>query len=102
MNRFQSTEPSPLTADADGGILVVDPQVEAEQRAALERWRAQRDSPAVQAALEELARVARDDSANIMPATIAGDRPAATPAGESQTSLHVCGACCLGPGREYS
>ena len=25
MNRFTSTEPSPLTADADGGILVVDP-----------------------------------------------------------------------------
>src|SRR5260370_13425859 len=37
MNRFTSTEPSPLTADADGGILVVDPQVEAEQQAALER-----------------------------------------------------------------
>src|ERR1700760_764362 len=56
MNRFQSTEPSPLTADADGGILVVDPQVEAEQRAALERWRAQRDQSAVDAALAELAR----------------------------------------------
>src|ERR1700692_3848384 len=43
MKRFTSTEPSPLTADADGGILVVDPQVEAEQRAAIERWRADRD-----------------------------------------------------------
>ena len=30
MNRFTSTEPSPLTADADGGILVVDPEVEAD------------------------------------------------------------------------
>ncbi len=39
MNRFDSTEPSPLTADADGGIMVVDPAVESEQRAALERWR---------------------------------------------------------------
>src|SRR6201998_3804114 len=55
MNRFQPTEPSPLTADADGGILVVDPQVEAEQRAALETWRSERDSAAVDAALEELA-----------------------------------------------
>ena len=36
MNRFTSTEPSPLTADADGGIMVVDPEVEAEQRAALD------------------------------------------------------------------
>ena len=30
MNRFTSTEPSPLTAGADGGILVVDPEVEAD------------------------------------------------------------------------
>src|SRR3984885_12516673 len=78
MNRFQSTEPSPLTADADGGILVVDPQVEAEQRAALETWRSERDGAAVEAALEELARVARDDSENIMPATIAAARAGAT------------------------
>src|SRR5437660_2831851 len=39
MNRFTSTEPSPLTADAEGGILRVDPEVEATQRAAVERWR---------------------------------------------------------------
>ena len=39
MNRFESTEPSPLTADADGGILVVDPEVEAQQREALAQWR---------------------------------------------------------------
>src|SRR5437868_9749816 len=51
MNRFTSTEPSPLTADADGGILVVDPQVEADQRAALERWRAERNAKAVEEAL---------------------------------------------------
>ena len=35
MNRFTSTEPSPLTADADGGILVVDPAVEAQQQDAV-------------------------------------------------------------------
>ena len=32
VNRFTETEPSPLTADAEGGILVVDPAVEAEAR----------------------------------------------------------------------
>ncbi len=32
MNKFTSTEPSPLTADADGGILVVDPEVEADRK----------------------------------------------------------------------
>jgi ethylmalonyl-CoA mutase len=91
MNRFQSTEPSPLTADADGGILVVDPQVEAEQRAALETWRSQRDAEAVQAALSELARVARDDSENIMPATIAAARAGATTGEWSQTLRDVFG-----------
>src|SRR5947199_115717 len=44
MNRYTSTEPSPLTADADGGILVVDPEVEADQRAAAAQWRASRDA----------------------------------------------------------
>ena len=78
MNRFTSTEPSPLTAGADGGILVVDPQVEAEQREALERWRAGRDQGAVERALRELARVAADDDENIMPATIAAARAGAT------------------------
>ena len=34
-NRFAETEDSPLTADAEGGILVVDPAVEAEQIEAL-------------------------------------------------------------------
>jgi ethylmalonyl-CoA mutase len=78
MNRFTSTEPSPLTADADGGILVVDPEVEAEQCAAVERWRAERDQEAVDDALAELARVAREEHENIMPATIAAARAGAT------------------------
>jgi ethylmalonyl-CoA mutase len=78
MNRFTSTEPSPLTADTDGGILVVDPAVEARQIAAVERWRAERDQAAVDEALAELSRVAGDDSANVMPATIAAARAGAT------------------------
>jgi (2R)-ethylmalonyl-CoA mutase len=56
INRFTETEPSPLTED--GGILVVDPAVEAEARAALGEWRAGRDSGAARRALEELRRVA--------------------------------------------
>ncbi|MGZ4174912.1 MAG: methylmalonyl-CoA mutase family protein [Solirubrobacteraceae bacterium] len=91
MNRFQSTEPSPLTADADGGILVVDPQVEADQRAALEEWRSTRDSAAVQAALAELARVAADDAENIMPATIAAARAGVTTGEWAQTLRDVFG-----------
>ena len=79
MNRFTSTEPSPLTADAEGGILRVDPQVEAERQAAVQRWRSeQRDQAEVDGALEELARVASYESENIMPATIAAARAGAT------------------------
>jgi (2R)-ethylmalonyl-CoA mutase len=78
MNRFTSTEPSPLTAGADGGILVVDPEVEAEQRSAIERWRADRDQSAADEALQDLARVAADDGENIMPATIAAARAGVT------------------------
>src|SRR5205823_79307 len=91
MNKFTSTEPSPLTADADGGILVVDPEVEADQRAAVERWRAERDQAAVDEALEELARAARDDSQNIMPATIAAARAGATTGEWSHTLREVFG-----------
>jgi (2R)-ethylmalonyl-CoA mutase len=91
MNRFTTTEPSPLTADADGGILVVDPAVEAQQSAALERWRASRDHAAVDTALAELARVARADSENIMPATIAAARAGATTGEWSQTLRDVFG-----------
>jgi (2R)-ethylmalonyl-CoA mutase len=91
MNRFTTTEPSPLTADADGGILVVDPAVEAQQRAALDRWRSDRDPQAVQTALAELARVARADAENIMPATIAAARAGATTGEWSQTLRDVFG-----------
>jgi ethylmalonyl-CoA mutase len=78
INRFDESEHSPLTADAEGGILVVDPAVEAEQIESLRHWRDQRDQAAVEEALAELQRVARDDSQNIMPATIAAARAGAT------------------------
>jgi len=80
LNRFTETEPSPLTATADGAgeaILVVDPALEAEQREAVVRWRAERDQAAVDTALTELARVARTDE-NLMPATMAAARAGAT------------------------
>ena len=85
VNRYTETEPSPLTADGEGGILVVDPEVEAERRAALEDWRSKRDQAAVDAALAELARVAHADAENIMPATIAAARAGATTGEWSQT-----------------
>ena len=68
VNRFTQSEPSPLV-DEEGGIMVVDPAVEADQIGRLTAWRAARDSAAVEAALARL----RDDATagrNVMPASI--------------------------------
>jgi ethylmalonyl-CoA mutase len=91
MNKYTSTEPSPLTADADGGILVVDPQVERERRKALEEWKHDRDQAKVDEALKALAAVAADDRENIMPATIAAARAGATTGEWAQTLRDVFG-----------
>ena len=78
-NRFVESEDSPLTADAEGGILVVDPALEAEQIEAVRRWRAERDQTLVDAALVSLAEAARDEtSGELMTATIAAARAGAT------------------------
>ncbi|MCP4621235.1 MAG: hypothetical protein GY844_32935, partial [Bradyrhizobium sp.] len=58
VNRWQQAEPSPLTA-GDGGIMVVDPAVEADQVGRLAAWRAERDTSAVEAALTALRRAAQ-------------------------------------------
>jgi (2R)-ethylmalonyl-CoA mutase len=80
INRFTETEPSPLTGgdSVEGSILVVDPALEAEQRDAVVAWRSGREQAAVDAALAELARVARAEEENLMPATIAAARAGAT------------------------
>ena len=69
VNRWQHGEPSPLTA-GDGGIMVVDPAVEADQIARLRAWRAGRDVQAVAAALAALKEAAQS-GANIMAPSVA-------------------------------
>jgi (2R)-ethylmalonyl-CoA mutase len=70
VNCFTESEPSPLTAGADGGFLALDPAAETAQIAALEAWRAGRDSAAAAAALAELEAAARENR-NIMEPSIA-------------------------------
>jgi ethylmalonyl-CoA mutase len=77
-NCFTETEDSPLTAGADRGILTPHPEVERECREALERWKEDRDQGAVDRALQRLADAARDESENLMPATIDAARAGAT------------------------
>ena len=69
VNCETATEVSPLST-GDDTILRVDPAVEAEMRADVAAWRASRDSSKVEAALDELRRVAAGAD-NVLPATIA-------------------------------
>jgi ethylmalonyl-CoA mutase len=93
-NRFTESEVSPLTADAEGGILVVDPALEAEQVQAVRDWRSARDQAAVDEALARLAEVARDEHAaeNLMVPTIAAARAGATTGEWSRTLREVFGS----------
>jgi (2R)-ethylmalonyl-CoA mutase len=91
-NRFRESEDSPLTADAEGGILVVDPALEAEQIEALRRWRSERDQAQVDAALAALAEDAASESENLMLATIAAARAGATTGEWARTLREVFGS----------
>ncbi|MEI4196205.1 protein meaA [Roseovarius sp. E0-M6] len=68
VNKWSEGEPSPLMT-GDGGIMVVDAAVEADQIARLETWREERDEAAVKVALAEL-RAAAAEGRNVMPASI--------------------------------
>jgi ethylmalonyl-CoA mutase len=93
-NRFTETEVSPLTADAEGGILVVDPALEAQQVQDVRRWRAERDQTAVDEALAALAVAAGDvnGEVNLMVPTIAAARAGATTGEWSRTLREVFGS----------
>ena len=93
-NRFSESEESPLTADAEGGILVVDPALEAEQIEAVRHWRSERDQAAVDAALAELAALAGAESGgeNLMIPTIAAARAGATTGEWAHTLREVFGS----------
>jgi (2R)-ethylmalonyl-CoA mutase len=77
VNKFESTEPSPLTADLDGAIMAADPEAEKTARASVEAWKAERDEAEVAEALEALAAAAATD-ANLMAPTLAAARAGAT------------------------
>ncbi|HEX8074418.1 MAG TPA: methylmalonyl-CoA mutase family protein [Thermoleophilaceae bacterium] len=90
-NVHTSTEASPLEQGEDGGILTVDPNVEQGQIDAVRAWRSKRDQSAVDAALAELRAAAEDESANIMPATLAAARAGATTGDWAGTLREVFG-----------
>ncbi|HET6166957.1 MAG TPA: protein meaA [Marmoricola sp.] len=77
VNKFETTEPSPLTADLDAAIQVADPEAERQAIASVEAWKAERDEEGVRAALATLAEDAKT-GANLMTATLAAARAGAT------------------------
>ena len=74
VNRFESTEPNPLTADLETAIQGVAPGVEAAAAAAVRRWREERDADPVrrERAASALDRLRADaaDGTNLMAASL--------------------------------
>lgn len=87
VNRFDTTEPSPLTADLDAAIQTADPEAERQAIASVEAWKSERDEGEVRAALEALAEDAKT-GANLMTATLRAARAGAT-TGEWADSLRA-------------
>ncbi len=90
VNIYETTEPSPLTADLDGAIQTSDPQAERAALASVEAWKAERDEQAVEQALARLAADAKTTT-NLMPATLAAARAGATTGEWANTLREVFG-----------
>ncbi len=78
VNCFETTEPSPLTADLGAAVQQVAPGTEQAVRASLAQWREQRDETAVLAALDRLRADAAQDGVNLMAASLACARAGVT------------------------
>ncbi len=95
VNCYETTEPSPLTADLDGAIMTVDPAVEARVVAALKNWRDTRYQPPFNhprpcKALEKLKQAA-EGTGNLMEATLECVRSGVTTGEWSQALREVFG-----------
>ena len=69
VNKYETTEPSPLTSDLDGAIMAADPQAEKTALDSVEAWKAERDATEVDEALNAL-RWSRDDLDPAYPAHV--------------------------------
>lgn len=90
VNKYETTEPSPLTSDLDGAIMAADPEAEKTAIASVEAWKAQRDETEVAEALAGLAAAAKTD-ANLMQPTLVAARAGATTGEWAATLREVFG-----------
>ncbi|MEV8443594.1 protein meaA [Actinosynnema sp. NPDC051121] len=70
VNRFATTEPSPLQAEGANAIEQIDPVVEQHAVEAIRAWKSSRDDAAVKSALDDLRAAAKTDR-NLVEVTIA-------------------------------
>ncbi len=97
VNVFETTEPSPLTADLDTAIQTADPKAESAAIESVRTWKAHREEAAVQDALDRLAADAKTDT-NLMPATLAAARAGVTTGEWAGTLREVFGEFRAPPG----
>jgi (2R)-ethylmalonyl-CoA mutase len=95
VNRFETTEPNPLTADLDAAIHRSDHDIEVKAAAAVVAWRTDRDSTesgrlAVESALARLVEDAKS-GANLMPASLEAARAGITTGEWAQALRDVFG-----------
>ncbi|MFB9905892.1 protein meaA [Allokutzneria oryzae] len=77
LNKFDTTEPSPLQAEGAKAIETIDPRVEREASEAVRAWRANRDASTVDESLRGL-REAAKTGANLVTATVSCARAGVT------------------------
>jgi ethylmalonyl-CoA mutase len=90
VNRFETTEPSPLTADLDAVVQAADPTAQQAALESVRAWKEQRQAAGVAEALARLAADAKTDT-NLMPATLAAARAGATTGEWAATLREVFG-----------
>lgn len=89
VNKFTNSEPSPLSA-GEGNVVTVPDSVELEAIGRLKAWRSARDAKTCEAALAELASVAKE-ARNVMPASIACAKAGVTTGEWAQTLREIFG-----------
>ncbi|HEX6247891.1 MAG TPA: methylmalonyl-CoA mutase family protein, partial [Nocardioidaceae bacterium] len=90
VNKFDTTEPSPLQAEGANAIETIDPIVEMHAVEAIQQWRANRDNAAVAAALDSLREAAKTDQ-NLVEVTLACARAGVTTGEWSQALRETFG-----------
>ncbi|MFD4641110.1 protein meaA [Lentzea sp. NPDC058436] len=90
VNKFDTTEPSPLQAEGANAIETIDPIVELHAVEAIQQWRATRDNAAAEASLDALREAAKTDQ-NLVEVTLACARAGVTTGEWSQALRETFG-----------